>query len=137
MAKRQLFAIPVLGPLISAVGAYQVDREGSASAAIRRSVQMLRRGEVVGIFPEGTRNRAGEAPLHGGVALLASLAGAPVVPACVMGTNQAVRLRPIRVAFGAPLTLDRSRKATRDDLAKFTGEVMRTIRSLSESIGGD
>ncbi len=137
MAKRQLFAIPVLGPLIMAVGAYPVDREGSAASAIRRSVQALRRGEVIGIFPEGTRNLAGVAQLHEGVALLASLAQAPVVPACIVGTKDAVRLRAIRVAFGRPLRLESDRKATRDDLAKFTGEVMRTIRSLSESIGGD
>src|SRR5579864_2900572 len=70
MAKRQLFEIPVLGSLISAVGAYPVDREGSATAAVKRSVEVLRRGGAIGIFPEGTRNLEGTAEARTGVALL-------------------------------------------------------------------
>ncbi len=73
--------MPVLGPLIAAVGAYPVDREGSAAAAIKRSVDVLRAGGCIGIFPEGGRNVAGDKEARQGVALLASLGKAPVVPA--------------------------------------------------------
>jgi len=132
MAKRQLFGIPVLGPLISAVGAYPVDREGSATAAIKRSVEVLQRGGAIGIFPEGTRNLEGTVQARIGVALLASLSQAPVVPARLTGTDQAKRLRPFRVYFGAPMALPRDRKATREDLENFTTEVMRAIRSLPD-----
>lgn len=136
MAKQELFAIPILGPTIRAVGAYPVDRQGSPARAIRRSVEILRRGGTVGIFPEGTRNR-GEVEPQAGAALLASLAHAPVVPAALVGTDRALRLSQIKVAFGAPLRLPADRKATRDDLANFTSEVMDAIRSLARSIGGD
>jgi 1-acyl-sn-glycerol-3-phosphate acyltransferase len=137
MAKKELFVIPVLGRTIRALGAYAVDRQGSATAAIKRSLQVLEKGGVIGIFPEGTRNRAGDIPAQTGVALLAARAQVPVVPACTQGTDRALRLARIRVAFGAPLPPPAGRKATRDDLAKFTGEIMRSIEMLAERIGGN
>jgi 1-acyl-sn-glycerol-3-phosphate acyltransferase len=137
MAKRELFAVPVLGPVIRALGAYDVDRHGSATAAIKRSVRVLEAGGAIGIFPEGTRNRTGSIAPQTGVALLASLADAPVVPACVHGTDRALRLGRIDVAFGPALRLPAGQKATRDDLAKFTGDIMKAIETLAESIRGN
>lgn len=137
MAKRELFEIPVLGPLITAVGAYPVDREGSAASAIKRSVEVLRRGGCIGIFPEGGRNVAGDKEVKTGVALLASLGKAPVVPACIVGSANASKLSEIKVVFGPPLALPPDRKATREDLAKFTDDVMSAIHALMEKFGGD
>jgi 1-acyl-sn-glycerol-3-phosphate acyltransferase len=136
MAKKELFEIPLLAPMIAALGAYAVDRHGSATAAIKRSLKVLEAGGVVGIFPEGTRNRAGTVLPQTGVALLASLARVPVVPAYIRGSDRALRLGRIDVAFGAPLALPAGRKATRDDLAKFTAEIMNAIETLG-SIGGN
>jgi 1-acyl-sn-glycerol-3-phosphate acyltransferase len=137
MAKKELFEVPVLGPMIRGLGAYAVDRKGSATSAIRRSLEVLEGGGAVGIFPEGTRNRTGEVQPQTGVALLASLAKAPVVPACILGSDQALRLHRIDVAFGPPISLQPGGKATREDLAKFTGEVMNAIEQLAGSIGGN
>jgi 1-acyl-sn-glycerol-3-phosphate acyltransferase len=137
MAKKELFTIPVLGSVIRGLGAYAVDRGGSATAAIKRSLEVLRHGGAVGIFPEGTRNRSGDVMPQAGVALLASLAKAPVVPACILGSDRALRLGRIKVAFGPPLALPADRKASRDALAKFTDEIMSAIRTLAESMGGD
>lgn len=131
MAKKELFDIPILGPAIHAVGAYPVDRQGSAKAAIKRSLEVLREGGTVGIFPEGTRNRDGSVQPQTGVALLASLAGAPVVPAHIAGSDRAAQLGQIKVAFGPPLRLPTDRKATHDDLAKFTAEIMSAISALA------
>ena len=137
MAKKELFTIPVLGSVIRALGAYDVDRRGSATRAIKRSLQVLESGGAIGIFPEGTRNRAGTVVPQTGVALLASLAQVPVVPACVRGTDRALRLGRVDVAFGAPLVLSAGRKATRDDLAKFTADIMKAIEALAESTSGN
>ena len=137
MAKKELFEMPILGPLITAVGAYSVDRQGSARAAIKRSLEILQAGGCVGIFPEGGRNVDGDKAPRTGVALLASLAKAPVVPACIIGSGQAGRLAQIKVAFGKPLTLPADWKATREDLAKFTDDVMGAIWALRESVDGD
>jgi 1-acyl-sn-glycerol-3-phosphate acyltransferase len=137
MAKKELFEMPVVGPMIRALGAYPVDRHGSATAAIKRSLSVLEGGGAVGIFPEGTRNRAGTVSPQTGVALLASLAKAPVVPACILGSDRAPRLSRVSVAFGAPLALAADRKATREDLAKFTSDVMNAIERLAERISGN
>ncbi len=134
MAKRELFGIPLLGRLITAVGAYPVDRHGSAAGAIKRSVEILRSGETIGIFPEGGRNPRGEAQARAGVALLAFLAKAPVLPAAIIGSNRASRLGGMKVAFGQPLQLDPSRRPTRDELKAFTEAIMREIRTLSENV---
>jgi 1-acyl-sn-glycerol-3-phosphate acyltransferase len=137
MAKKELFEIPLLGGTIRALGAYPVDRRGSAAAAIKRSLSVLEGGGAIGIFPEGTRNRDGTVPPQTGVALLASLAKAPVVPACIVGSDRALSLHRMDVAFGAPLSLDAARKATREDLAKFTGDIMRAIEQLAERMSGN
>lgn len=135
MAKKELFDIPILGAAIASVGAYPVDREGSAAAAIKRSVEVLRRGDCIGIFPEGGRNQEGDKEVRQGVALLASLSKAPVLPAAIVGTDRAKAFSKIKVAYGKPLSLPADRKATRDDLAKFTQEVMSAIFALAESLG--
>ncbi len=137
MAKTELFRIPILGPLIRGFGAYPVDRSVAPMTAVRRSVEVLRRGEVIGIFPEGTRNPDGTVQAREGVALLASLGKAPVVPASVLGTREAARFRRFEVVFGSPLRLPADRKATREELANFTEQVMQAIRKLPETIGGD
>ena len=137
MAKKELFGVPVLGAVIRGLGAYAVDRKGSATSAIRRSLQVLEAGGAVGIFPGGTRNRTGEIQPQTGVALLASLAKAPVVPAFIRGSDRALRLDRIDVSFGPPISLVAGRKATREDLAKFTREVMKAIELLAGSTGGN
>ncbi|MBV9148766.1 MAG: 1-acyl-sn-glycerol-3-phosphate acyltransferase [Candidatus Eremiobacteraeota bacterium] len=133
MAKIELFSLPILGPLIRRLNAYPVDRSASPIAGMKRSIEMLRQGKAIGIFPQGTRVRNGEGNIYEGVALLASLGKAPVVPARITGSDEALRLRQIKVAFGPPLRLSPDRKASREDLANFTAEIMRAIRELAPS----
>lgn len=137
LAKKELFAIPVLGPVIVGLGVYPLDREAGGVAAVRAALRALKEGRCVGIFPEGTRNLSGEIQGKGGAALLGALSGAPVVPAAIAGTRHARPFHQIRVAYGAPIRVERKRKAEGDDLEKWTAEIMRRIRALEESIGGD
>ncbi|MBV8600367.1 MAG: 1-acyl-sn-glycerol-3-phosphate acyltransferase [Candidatus Eremiobacteraeota bacterium] len=139
MAKVELFRIPVLGPVIGALNAYPVDRGKSDVAAIKTSVRHLRDGEAIGIFPEGTRTLTGEARGHTGVALLASLSGAPVLPAFVNGGERAKQLGKVQVAFGEPLHYKGASggKASRQDLANWTDEIMGRIRALGERLGAN
>jgi 1-acyl-sn-glycerol-3-phosphate acyltransferase len=136
MAKTELFQIPVLGPVINALGAYPVDRGRGDVAAIRSSVRALKEGKAIGIFPEGTRNLRGDAPIHTGVALLASLAEAPVLPAFVLGGDHAKHLGKLAVAFGEPirLTPNGGGKASREELANWTNVIMAQIRALGEKL---
>jgi 1-acyl-sn-glycerol-3-phosphate acyltransferase len=135
LAKKELFAIPLLGSIITGLGAYSLDREAGGVAAVRAALRALKDGRCIGIFPEGGRNRDGSAQEKGGAALLASLSGAPVVPAAIAGTRDPRRLHPIRVIYGEPLRIARQRKADGDDLEKWTSEIMRRVRALEESIG--
>jgi 1-acyl-sn-glycerol-3-phosphate acyltransferase len=136
MAKVELFRIPILGPTIAALGAYPVDRAKGDVAAIRGSLRVLKEGKAIGIFPEGTRNLHGDAPVHTGVALLASLAGAPVLPAFVRGGDRAKRFGKLSVAFGEPIRLagGHSGKASREELANWANAIMARIRALGENL---
>ncbi|HVA38274.1 MAG TPA: lysophospholipid acyltransferase family protein [Candidatus Dormibacteraeota bacterium] len=132
MAKIELFRIPVLGPLIAAVGAFPVDRGKGDVVAIRTAVKELERGGCIGIFPEGGRVRPGEErAAQPGVALLAYLSRARVVPAAIVGSNQAIRLTKISVRFGEPMELrPAAKKATREELEAFASAVLANIRAL-------
>ena len=59
MAKAELFDIPVFGSIISKVGAFPVKRGGVSRESIRLAVQLLRDGNMLGVFPEGSRSNAG------------------------------------------------------------------------------
>ena len=137
LAKKELFAIPVLGPIIVGLGVYPLDREAGGVAAVRAALRALKDGRCVGIFPEGTRNLTGDVQGKGGAALLGALSGAPVVPAAISGTRHARPFHRIRVVYGEPIHVERKRKADGDDLEKWTEEIMRRIRALEESIGGN
>jgi len=136
MAKRELFAIPVLGPLIAAVHAFPVEREKSDLGSVRRALRVIKEGGAVGIFPEGTRNIAGDAKAKGGAVLLAALARCPLVPVALVGTQHAIRrLRGsrVRVIIGEPIVFQGSEnKPTKAELAQWTERVSKTIADLAK-----
>ena len=109
MAKAELFN-PVLAPILRAGGAFKVRRGEGDVEAMRTAVDLVREGEIVVMFPEGTRQRKGlvkrhQARPHTGAARIALAAGAPLVPAAIGGTDRLLRLGPLRVAYGPPLDL--------------------------------
>jgi 1-acyl-sn-glycerol-3-phosphate acyltransferase len=134
MAKKELFAMPVLKQLIARLNAFPVDRQAGGTAAIRASLRMLKEGRCVGIFPEGGRNVTGTNEEKAGAAFLAAASGVPVVPAAIVGTR---KLRPfgrVTVVFGDPIRVVRNRQSETDDLEKGAAEIMQRIRALEESI---
>jgi len=134
MAKKELFAMPVLRQLLPHLNAFSVDRQAGGTAALRAALRMIKEGRCVGIFPEGGRNVTGTNEEKAGAAFLAAASGVPVVPAAIGGTR---RLRPfgkVTVVFGEPITVTRNRKSVGGDLEKGAAEIMRRIRALEESI---
>ncbi|MHB8680969.1 MAG: lysophospholipid acyltransferase family protein [Acidimicrobiales bacterium] len=105
MAKDDLWKSKLLGRFLQAGGAFPVNRAGTDRVAIERSQAVLERGDVLIVFPEGTR-RAGTAveDLHEGAAFLAARTGAPIVPIGIGGTSDAMpkgskMVRPVKVAM--------------------------------------
>ncbi|HEX3549033.1 MAG TPA: lysophospholipid acyltransferase family protein [Candidatus Elarobacter sp.] len=134
MAKKELFAMPVLGQLIPRLNAFPVDRQAGGTAALRASIRMLKEGRCVGIFPEGGRNVTGTNEEKAGAAFLAAASGAPVVPAAIVGTRKLRPFARVTVVFGEPMRVARNRQSPGDDLEKGAVEIMQRIRALGESI---
>ncbi len=113
VVKAELRAVPFLGWYIAAMGMVFVDRAGQRKAvrSMRRVPEILRAGESVACFPEGTRSRDGTiGPFKGGPFLMAIEAGVPVVPVALVGTGAVlppkgfrVRSGVIRVRVGRPI----------------------------------
>lgn len=112
MAKAELWKIPLLGWLISELGAFPVRRGESDREAIRRARQLIGEGWVVGMFPEGTRYRDGSlGEPQAGVGLLALEPGVPVIPVRIRGNEHIISgRRPhrprITVTVGEPVDLN-------------------------------
>lgn len=86
VAKRELFVLPLLGTFLRSIGTFPVERSRPDIRAVREALRVLERGEVLGIFPEGTRNkRPGLAPFLEGVGWLAIKSRAPVIPIAIHG----------------------------------------------------
>ena len=139
MAKSELFN-PILKPILLGGGAFPVRRGEADLEAIRRAVALVRDGEIVVMFPEGTRRRKGlrkkhEARPHTGAARIALSAGAPLVPAAIKGTDRLSRLGPLRVVYGPPIPLDDLRRQEISPAAReATERLMAEIRELEASL---
>ncbi|MFE5137076.1 lysophospholipid acyltransferase family protein [Streptomyces fagopyri] len=148
LAKAEYFTGPgVKGRLTAAffrsAGQIPVDRSGkeAGQAAIREGLGVLSRGELLGVYPEGTRSHDGR--LYKGkvgVAVMALRAGVPVVPCAMIGTFEAQppgqkipNLHPVVIRFGEPL--DFSRYAGMENekviLRAVTDEIMYAVLTLS------
>jgi 1-acyl-sn-glycerol-3-phosphate acyltransferase len=111
LARRELFRFPPLGWLIRSLNGVPIDRQGADVSAVKETLRRLKRGQVVVLFPEGTRTRDGRVtPLRPGFALLARRAGVPIVPAAIDGAWQAwprTSLLPLpetmQVEYGPPI----------------------------------
>jgi 1-acyl-sn-glycerol-3-phosphate acyltransferase len=117
MAMAEFFPVPLLGFFLRAVDAFPAERDRADRATIRTAIERLKQGRIVGIFPEGGIRDGGRsllegAPLRPGTSTLAHLAGVPIVPCVIVGSDRLyakknwlpLRRTPIWIAFGDPIT---------------------------------
>jgi 1-acyl-sn-glycerol-3-phosphate acyltransferase len=109
MAKAEMYR-PPLKWILEPAGAFPVRRGMGDEEAMQRAIELAQAGEVVAIFPEGTRRNKGskkhKARPRSGAARVALAAGVPLVPAAIGGTESLLRLGPLRVAYGPPVEVD-------------------------------
>ena len=141
LAKAELFRIPLFGWLFWALHARPVRREGPDPRALRTAALLLEEGKALLVFPEGTRSldgRLGEG--KPGVGMLAVTSGAPVVPAYVSGTREALpkgaawpRRSQVSVSFGPALHFKAPSSVGRKErYREAVEEIMRGIAQLKE-----
>jgi 1-acyl-sn-glycerol-3-phosphate acyltransferase len=140
MAKSEMYRYPVLRWLLSEAGAFPVRRGMGDEEAIQKAVDLAKAGEVVAIFPEGTRRHKGvvkkhKARPHTGAARVAIQAGVPLVPAAIGGTESLTRLGPLRVVYGPPIELgDLAELDLRRASKAGTERLMAAIHSLEQTL---
>ncbi|WP_377888775.1 lysophospholipid acyltransferase family protein [Alkalihalobacillus sp. R86527] len=131
MAKSELFNIPVLGKLIYNVGAFPVKRGMSDKQALRSGIGILKNGEVVGLFPEGTRSKTGQ--LGDGLSGAGFFALRPevrVVPCAIMGSYKP--FGKLKIIYGKPVDLSPLREE-QGAAKKATQAIMQEIQQLIDA----
>jgi 1-acyl-sn-glycerol-3-phosphate acyltransferase len=140
MAKSELFN-PVLGPVLRSGGAFPVRRGEGDREAMQTAIELVRSGEIVVMFPEGTRRVKGmrkkhRAKAHTGAARIALAADAPLVPAAIKGTDRLARLGPMRVRYGPPVPVDDLRQLGAKQAAETATErLIEEIGKLEAALG--
>lgn len=128
MAKEELFQMPILKPLLPKLNAFPVKRGLSDREALRKALALLKNGDVMGLFPEGTRSTDGKLGKgFTGAGFFALKGDADVVPCAIIGPYKP--FKRLKVVYGKPIDMQpyRDRKATADEV---TAVIMNEIQML-------
>jgi 1-acyl-sn-glycerol-3-phosphate acyltransferase len=119
MTMAEFFRLPAVGFLLRAVDTFPADRDRANRKTIRTAIERLKEGRIVGLFPEGgirdgARSLLEGAPLRPGASTLAHLAGIPILPCIILGSDRLYSAKswlpasggrtPIWIAFGNPIS---------------------------------
>lgn len=136
MAKAEIWKVPLVGRLVETLGSFPVHRGEADREAVRRGLDVLQAGAVLGIFPEGHRQPEGHlGQAQPGVALFSLRPGVKTVPVAVVGTSRIMQgWRPTRakvtVTFGPPLDLAGVAGSKGDQHREVTGRLMGALAGL-------
>ncbi len=132
MAKDSLFRIPLLGFFLKKLGIFPVKRGGNDLTAMKTAMKVLGGGNRLLVFPEGTRvEEQGEVEAKGGVTMMATRTGVPMVPIYCGGKHKF--LRKTTIVFGKPyMPVIAGRRPTPDENRAIAREILDRIYALSE-----
>ena len=134
VAKKELFAVPLLGWFFRRSGYIPVDRKRTIGdfGALKEVVSALERGESVVMFPEGTRSKTGQPQKpKSGIGFLVYKTGVPVLPVKIEGTFGWPWVRKIRVKFGTVMHLSKNDALEpKAQYKEFAVQIMDAINSI-------
>ena len=132
MAKEEIMKWPVVGFILKKAGMFGVKRGKADVAALKEALRVLKGGERLLIFPEGTRVKEGEtSEAHTGAAMFSTRTGAPLVPIYIQSKKRL--FRKTTVVFGEPYHPEfEGRKPTPEDYQRIADDLMARIRMLEE-----
>lgn len=132
IGKKELFENKILAYLLNEVRVFPLDRKAAMDMkAVKTGLKVLKDGEILGIFAEGTRVKEGEhVDAKGGVALFAMKGNANVIPCAISGKYKF--RNKITVEYGAPLALDefRGQKLTAEVMSEITDVIMGKVEEM-------
>ena len=133
VAKQEAHDNPLMGPFIRFFGTMSVRRGESDREAVRLMRSVVQRGDVLGMFPEGTRQKREPGPVLPGAAMIAVQEGVPVVCGAIEGSQdwKLGNFHPVSMAFGEPLDLSGHARNSRG-YREAAEEIQREIRRLWE-----
>lgn len=136
MAKKELFKNPFIAKLLTALGAFPVDRENSDLTAIRNSINVLKMEKILGMFPEGTRTKKMDLEFaKPGVSLIAYKGKSPVIPVFIETDYRL--FSKISINIGKPIIIDDlfENKPKTEDHKKISKYILKSIYSLKNNRG--
>lgn len=137
LARKSLFRFAPFRWLIESLDAIPIDREGTGLGGLKETLRRLKQGEMVLIFPEGTRTPDGDVqPLKPGFTTVARRAGVPLLPVAVDGPYHSLprnavvpRITVMQVEIGEPITPEEVARLSERELAD---EVERRVRDCHQ-----
>lgn len=140
MAKKEMLEMPLFGLGFRAWGAFPVRRGEVDLSAMRAATRVVGRGDMLLMFPEGTRSRTGGLGRgRSGTARVALRTGVPILPVAITGSESIKwpgfflrprQVRHIRVVIGEPFHLPQVERAGREAAREGTDAIMRRIAEL-------
>jgi 1-acyl-sn-glycerol-3-phosphate acyltransferase len=130
MAKEELFKLPVFGAILKNVRAFPVKRGMSDREALRKGINILKEGNVLGLFPEGTRSKDGKLGKGlAGAGFFALRTKADVIPCAIIGPYKL--FGKVKIVYGQPVKMEalREEKASAEYV---TDQIMDSIQQLIE-----
>jgi 1-acyl-sn-glycerol-3-phosphate acyltransferase len=135
MAKQELWTKPVVKSLCTKVEAIPVKRDGTDVQAVKTSMRYLKNGEVINIFPEGTRNHSYDdfLPFKSGAAALSIKTQTPIIPVVLIGKLKL--FRKVDVVYGEPIEFKKyyGKKMTAEQLEECDKELRDILKNMRQA----
>lgn len=130
MAKEELFNVPILKKLLPRVHAFPIKRGMKDRNALRKGLEILGEGKVLGLFPEGTRSKTGKLGQGlAGAGFFAARSDAYIVPCAIIGPYKP--FKRLKVVYGKPVNMDYYRE-NKVSAKEVTEAIMKEIQNLMD-----